>query len=250
MSPINTQTILTALFSAAVFLPAALAEAPLNLGLAEPYAILAGSTVTSTGVLGTVVTGNIGIFPGTAMTGFPPAVLNGAFDSANGASGGAQGSLTTAYNFLAAKPLTQTLTGSDLGGMTLLPGVYRFDGTASMNGMLTLDAGGNKDAVWTFQVASSILVAGGSSVIFKNGVGNPDYVYWQVGSTATLAAGVSMVGNILAYTSVIVNYGATVQGRCLARNAEVTLDYNVVLKPVKLAIKGRTNLRTNEQSEE
>jgi hypothetical protein len=204
---------------------------PIDLGLAAPYAILAGSTVTSTGTVGTVVTGDIGIFPGSAITGFPPAVLNGAVDSANGASGDAQGALTTAYNVAAGKALTMTLSNSDLGGMTLLPGVYKFDETAAMNGMLTLDADGNPNAVWVFQVGSEILIAEGSSVIFKDSLGNPDYVYWQVGTTATLATGVSMVGNILALTSIVVNDGATVLGRCLARNAEVTLDRSVVTMP-------------------
>eukprot|EP01032_Pedospumella_encystans_P015206 gene15206-17412_t len=122
---------------------------PIDLGLAEPYAILAGTTVTSTGVVGTVVTGNIGIFPGSAITGFPPAVLNGAVDAANGASGNAQGSLTTAYNQLAGMAFNTTLSNQDLGGMTLPPGVYKFDAMANMNGILTLDARGDPAAVWT-----------------------------------------------------------------------------------------------------
>ena len=206
-------------------------ELPLDLGLAEPYAILAGTTVTSTGVVGTVVTGNIGIFPGSAITGFPPAVLNGAVDSANGASGNAQGDLTTAYNFLANKASNTTLSNQDLGGMTLFPGVYKFDAAAAMNGMLTLDARGDPTAIWTFQIGSSLLIAEGSSIIFKNSIGNPDYVYWQVGSSATLAIGVPMIGNILALTAITVNNGATVEGRCLARNAAVTLDKSVITKP-------------------
>jgi len=206
-------------------------ELPLDLGLAEPYAILAGTTVTSTGVVGTVVTGNIGIFPGSAITGFPPAVLNGAIDAANGASGGAQGDLTTAYNVLASKAFNTTLSNQDLGGMTLFPGVYKFDAAAAMNGMLTLDARGDPTAVWTFQIGSSLLIAEGSSIIFKNSIGNPDYVYWQVGSSATLAIGVPMIGNILALTAITVNNGATVKGRCLARNAAVTLDKSVITKP-------------------
>jgi hypothetical protein len=188
--------------------------------------------VTSTGVVGTVVTGDIGIFPGSAITGFPPAVLNGAVDSANGASGGAQGALTTAYNMAAGLAFNTTLSNQDLGGMTLLPGVYKFDSAAAMNGMLTLDADGNPNAVWVFQIGSSFLVGGGSSVIFKDSIGNPDYVYWQVGTSATLANGVAMVGNIFALASIVVNNGATVQGRCLARNAAVTLDKSVITMPV------------------
>ena len=160
-------------------------EPPLDLGLAESYAILAGSTVTSTGVVGTVITGNIGIFPGSAITGFPPAVLNGAV-TIYGASGSAQGDLTTAYNTLAGKAFNTTLSNQDLGGMTLLPNVYKFDAAAALNGQLTLDARGDAAAVWVFQIGTSLLVGEGSSILFKDSIGNPDYVYWQVGSTATL----------------------------------------------------------------
>ena len=212
-----------------------LMELPIDLGLAGPYAILAGSTVTSTGVVGTVVNGNIGIFPGSAITGFPPAVLNGAVDTANGASGGAQGALTSAYNAIATRRFNTTLSNQDLGGMTLFPGVYKFDGAATMNGMLTLDAAGDPAAVWMFQIGSSLLVTEGSSVIFKDSLGNPDLVYWQVGSSTTLANGVPMVGNILALASITVNNGATVSGRCLARNGAVTLDNSVITKPTVVA---------------
>ena len=207
------------------------AQQPLDLGLAEPYAILAGSAVTSAGTVGTVVNGDIGVSPGSAVDGFPPAIINGAINAANGAAEGAKSSLTTAYGVLVAKPFNTTLTSQDLGGMTLLPGVYRFDGGATMNGMLTLDAAGNAAAVWVFQISSTLLVAQGSSVIFKDSIGNPDYVYWQVGSSATLATGVAMVGNILAFASITMNYGSTLEGRCLARNAAVTVDKATITKP-------------------
>lgn len=115
--------------------------------------------------------------------------------------------------------------------MTLLPGVYKFNGATTMNGMLTLYAKGDTAAVWIFQIGTSLLIAEGSSIIFKDSIGNIDYVYWQVGSSATLAIGVSMVGNIMALASITVNNGATVKGRCLARNAAVTLDNSVVTKP-------------------
>ncbi|OYX52049.1 MAG: hypothetical protein B7Y93_09180, partial [Micrococcales bacterium 32-70-13] len=119
--------------------------------------------------------------------------------------------------------------------MTLLPGVYKFDGAATMNGMLTLDAAVDPKAVWMFQIGTSFLATEGSSVIFKDSIGNPDMVYWQVGSSATLAVGVSMVGNILALASITVNNGATVNGRCLARNGAVTLDNSVITKPAVVA---------------
>ncbi len=234
---------LLAVFVAIVSLVAvAHAEAPLDLGLAAPYAILAGSTITSSGVAGTVVNGNVGIFPGYALTGFPPAKLNGAIDSANKASGGAQGSLTTAYNTLAGKAFDVTLSNQDLGGMTLIPGVYKFDKSASMNGVLTLDALGDAAAIWTFQIGSALLIAQGSSIIFKDSIGNPDYVYWQVATSATLAKGVPMIGNILALASIIVNDGTTVKGRCLARNAAVTLDRSVITMPTKASFRAQQTI--------
>lgn len=231
MSP-SVQALLTVLLSSAAFLSGVLGDSPLDLGFARPYAILAATTVTSTGVVGTVVMGSIGVFPGTAVTGFPPAVLSGSINAANSASGSALGSLTTAFNIAAAKPVTKDLSNMDLGGMILLPGVYKFDDTAALNGALTLNANGNPNAVWTFQIANTLLIAESSTVGFKNGVGNPDYVYWQVGTSATLAKSTSMVGNILAYSAITVNDGASVQGRCLALNAAVTLDNSVVQMPV------------------
>lgn len=231
MRSLSAHAILTILVSIAAFLSVMAKDLPIDLGLAKPYAILAGSTVTSTGAIGTVVVGNIGTFPGVAMTGFPPAILSGSFDSANGAAAGAQGALTTAYNIAAAKPMTASLSDIDMGGLTLLPGVYKFDGEAALTGVLTLNAKGNAAAVWTFQVESALLINEGSSVVFKSGFGNPNNVVWQVGSSATLALNSKIIGNILAYSSITVNGGASVKGRCLALNAAVTLDKSVVNMP-------------------
>eukprot|EP01032_Pedospumella_encystans_P014660 gene14660-16817_t len=121
-------------------------ELPLNLGLAESYAVIASSTVTSTGTVGTVVTGDLGVYPGTVITGFPPAFLNGTLNIANQAANDARGDLLTAYNVLAAKTYNSLLSGQDLGGMTLLPGVYNFATGATITGVLTLDAGGDGTA--------------------------------------------------------------------------------------------------------
>ena len=173
-----------------------LATSPIDLGDAATYAILAGSTITSTSAIGTVVSGNMGVFPGTSILGFPPAILNGAMNAANPAALNAQASLTVAYNTAAGKAANVTLSNTDLGGLTLLPGVYKFDAAAAMNGMLTLDAAGNPNAVWVFQIGSAFLAALGSSVVFKNSIGNPEYVYWQVGSSATLNTGASLQGTV------------------------------------------------------
>jgi len=230
MRSFSLPTLFAALAAFAALFSSVRCEVPLDLGLAGSYAILAGSTITSTGTVGTVITGNMGVFPGSAVTGFPPAVLNGAI-TIYGASGSAQGDLTTAYNVLAGKAFTSTLSNQDLGGMTLIPGVYKFDATATLNGILTLDALGDSTAVWTFQIGSSFMVGGGSSIIFKNSIGAADYVYWQVGTTATIATGVPMMGNILALQAIILNDGVTVAGRCLARNGQVTLDRTVITVP-------------------
>jgi len=234
MRSFSIPTLFTALAAFVTLFSFVQGDGPVNLGKAGAFAVLAGSTVTSTGTVGTIITGDVGVFPGSAITGFPPAIINGAV-ATYGAAGDAQGDLTAAYNTLAGKALTATLSNQDLGGMTLIPGVYKFDETASMNGMLTLDAQGNPNAIWTFQIGSSLLIAQASSIIFRNSIGNPDYVYWQVGTTATIATGVPMIGNILALNAIILNDGVTVSGRCLARNAEVTLDRTVVTIPAMIA---------------
>ncbi|KAJ1420718.1 hypothetical protein B484DRAFT_481268 [Ochromonadaceae sp. CCMP2298] len=204
---------------------------PIDFGAATSYAVLAATTVTSTGVVGTVVDGNLGVYPGSAVEGFPPAKVNGMIDTANGASGAAQGSLTTAYNTLAGLAADADLTSSDLGGRTLLPGVYKFTSAAAMNGMLTLDALGDANSTWVFQISSSLLVALGSSIIFKDSVGNPDYVYFQVASSITTEKSVAIQGNFLAFQSISMGNGATVTGRLLALRAAVTLDLNTVTGP-------------------
>ncbi|KAJ1442951.1 hypothetical protein B484DRAFT_426673 [Ochromonadaceae sp. CCMP2298] len=193
---------------------------PIDLGAATSYAVLAATTVTSTGVVGTVVDGNLGVYPGSAVEGFPPAKVNGAIDTANGASGAAQGSLTSAYNTLAGLAADADLTSSDLGGSA-----------AAMNGMLTLDALGDANSTWVFQISSSLLIALGSSIIFKDTVGNPDYVYFQVASSITTEKNVAMQGNFLAFQSISMGNGATVTGRLLAMRAAVTLDLNTVTGP-------------------
>lgn len=203
----------------------------IDMGAASAYTLLAGTTITSSGALGTVVKGNIGVSPGSAIDGFPPAVLTGNMDSSNAAAGTAQTALTTAYNNAAAAASTATLSEVDLGGLTLLPGVYTFSSAASLNGVLTLDAGGDANAVWIFQMGTSLLFAGNSAVEFLGGVGSAENVFWQVGSSATLNGNSLLRGNVFALQSITVNYGAVVDGRLLARNGAVELNYNQVSTP-------------------
>ena len=203
--------------------PVAAQTAP-SLGTAQSYAVLGGSTVTNTGP--SVIGGDLGLSPGTAVTGFPPgAVVGGAIHAADGPALSAQNSLTTAYNSLVSQACTQDLTGQDLGGKTLTPGVYCFSTSAGLTGSLTLNAQGNAAAVFIFKMGSTLTTASGSSVVMTNG-GSQCNVFWQVGSSATVGTSTAFAGNILALTSISVTTSANVIGRTLARNGAVTLDSN------------------------
>jgi hypothetical protein len=211
----------TALLGAAAQVSAQTAP---TLGTAQSYAILAGSTVTNTGP--SVIGGDLGLSPGTAVTGFPPGtVVGGAIHAADAAALSAQNSLTTAYNSVASQACTQDLTGQDLGGKTLTPGVYCFSTSAALTGTLTLNAQGNAAAVFIFKMGSTLTTASGSSVVMTNG-GSQCNVFWQVGSSATIGTSTAFAGNILALTSISVTTSASVIGRTLARNGAVTLDSN------------------------
>jgi type VI secretion system secreted protein VgrG len=145
----------------------------------------------------------------------------------------AQSDLTRVYNALAGAARTGTLTGQDLGGRTLTPGVYGFAASAPLNGVLTLDAQNNPNAVFIFQIGSTLLAAINSSVRVINGAQDAN-VFWQVGSSATLAAGVAFRGNIIALSSITLSNGTRVSGRALARTAAVTMDTSSVTLPTGL----------------
>jgi hypothetical protein len=198
----------------------------INLGTAGSYAVLAGSTVTNTG--SSVLTGNLGVWPGTAVTGFPPGmVIGGTIHAGDAAAAQAQGDLTTAYNAAMSLSPTATLTGKDLGNMVLTPGVYFFASSAQLTGKLTLNNLGNPNAVFVFQIGSTLTTASGSSVVFTSSLDKN--VFWQVGSSATLGTTTKFEGNILAFTSITLNNGASIGcGSALARNGAVTLNNNVI----------------------
>jgi uncharacterized repeat protein (TIGR01451 family) len=204
---------------------ASAAPAPVLLGTAANFAVLAGSTVTNTGP--TTITGDLGLSPGTSVTGFPPGQVNGTIHTADSVALQAQTDLTAAYNDAAGRSVTATAP-TELGGTTETPGVYASAaGTFGITGTLTLDAQGDPNAVFIFQAASSFITAAASSVNLINGA-HASNVFWVVGSSATLGTNSTLQGNILALTSITVTTGTTVHGRTLARNGAVTLDANTI----------------------
>ena len=207
-----------------------------DLGTANNFAVLAGSAVTSTGA--TIINGgNVGVSAGSAITGFPPGTVNVPYTihAADAVAAQAQTDLTTAYNQAAGLPVFQTLTGQDLGGLILTPGVYFFASSAQLTGTLTLNGEGLADPVFVFQIGSTLTTASNSSVVTTNDSGSSTpgiSVFWQVGSSATLGTGTAFEGEILALTSITANTGATIlDGRLLARNGAVTLDGNNIMAP-------------------
>jgi type VI secretion system secreted protein VgrG len=144
----------------------------------------------------------------------------------------AQNAVTTAYNGLAAMPFTGDLTGQDLGGLTLTSGIYHFNSSAQLTGTLTLDAQGNNNGYWVFQIGSALTTASNSAVQvinFGSNNGSDDGLFWQVGSSATLGTTTAFEGNILAYASITLNNSATIlNGRALAKTGTVTMDTNTI----------------------
>jgi hypothetical protein len=202
----------------------AFAQVAPPLGLASSFAVLGGSTVTNTGA--TAVTGDVGVSPGTSITGFPPGTITGGTLHSNDAiAQGAQTDLTTAYNVLAGQACNTSLTGEDLGGLTLTSAVYCFSTSAQLTGTLTLDAQNNPNAVFVFQIGSTLTTASAARVVVING-GSDCNVFWQVGSSETLGTSTSFVGNTLALTSITLTTSASSHGALLARNGAVTMDTN------------------------
>ena len=212
----------------------AVATAP-SLGTASSFAVLGGSTVTNTGP--TVVTGDLGVAPGSAIVGFLPSTPSGpgtvvgTQHAADAVALQAQADSATAYTALAGQAcdFTHPLI-ADIGGSTLAPGVHCFPSSAAITGILTLDAAGDPNSVWVFNIESTLVTASASSVLIING-GSACNVFWRVGSSATLNTTTAFQGNILALANISALTGATVRGRLLAQTAAVTLDTNQVSLP-------------------
>jgi ice-binding like protein len=194
------------------------------LGSAQSFAVLGASTVTNAGP--TVITGDLGVSPGTAITGFPPGtVTGGTIHAGDAAATAAQAAAHTAYANLVAQPCGTNLTGKTLGtspgAVTLSPGVYCFNSSAQLTGTLTLNGSG----VYVFKMGTTLTTASNSSVVLAKGAtaGN---VFWQVGSSATLSTNTAFEGSILANISDTVTTGASVTGRVFALTGAVTLSGN------------------------
>jgi Ice-binding-like len=202
----------------------ALAATNPGLGTAGNFAVLAGTTVTNTGP--TWITGQLGVAPGTAVTGFPPGT-SGVRHKGDSVATTAQTNLTAAYVNAAAQPCpgTHNFTGVNLGGKNLVPGVYCQTTAPSLTGTLTLNGSG----IYIFQIGSTLVTASGARVALIGGA-QPCQIFWVVGSSATIATSTTFIGNIMALTSIAMQTGATLNGRALARNGAVTLDTNRIIQ--------------------
>ncbi|MFI9411372.1 ice-binding family protein, partial [Nocardia gamkensis] len=199
--------------------------APVNLGTAASFAVLGASTVTNAGA--TAITGNLGVSPGTAVTGFPPGtVTGGAIHAGDLVAAQAHTDLQAAYLDAAGRTPTAFVV-ADLAGQTLTSGVYKATGGIGLNGTVTLDGQGNPNAVFIFQAGTTLITGANSVVNLINGA-TAHNVFWQVGSSATLGANTNFAGNILTFTSDTVSAGTTVSGSVLALNGAVTLDTNTI----------------------
>jgi hypothetical protein len=211
------------------FTTGACSQGPIDLKSAGGFVVLAGSTVTSTGA--TSVTGDLGVSPGTAVTGFPPGILVGTQHAGDPTAATAIADLTTAYNDAAGRSLCAVTVAGNLGGMTLAPGLYKSTSSLAISsGNLTLDAQGDGDAVFVFEMASTFTTTSGRQVILTNGAKAAN-VYWQVGTSATLGTTSVMAGTIMADQAITLETGATLNGRALARIGAVALDTNTIVKP-------------------
>lgn len=200
-----------------------------NLGTASTFAVLAASTITNTG--SSVISGNIGLSPGTSITGFPPGVQHSGITHQTDALALSAKNATTAAYLNAAGRTPFTMAPSDLGGSILPPGVYKSPSGMALTGTVTLNGGGNLNSVFIFQAGSTLKTASASHVVLENGA-QACHVFWQVTSSATLGTSSKFAGTILALSSATLTTGATVDGRVLARNGAVTLDNNRITVPV------------------
>ncbi len=189
------------------------------------FAVIAGSAVTNTGA--TVITGDLGLSPGTSIGGFPPGILNGTLHINDAMANQAKLDLTTAYNDAAGRTATDMVTLSgNIGGLTLTPGLYKSTSSLAISsGDVTFDALGDANAVFIIQIASSLTTTSGRKVILSGGA-QASNIFWQVSSSASFGTTTVFKGTIIALESITFDTGATLDGKALARNGAVTMDGN------------------------
>ncbi len=205
------------------------APGPVDLGTASSFAVLGATTVTNTG--NSVISGDLGLSPGTSVTGFPPGVVvNGSMQITNALAAQAQSDLTTAYNAAAAQTPTAPSVAFLGAGQTLTAGVYNATSSLDVGGTLILDGQGDPNSVFIFQVGSTLTTDVGTDILLTNGA-NACNVYWQVGSSATLNTSTTFQGSVMALTSIAVQHRGTIVGRMLASTGAVTLDDDSIITP-------------------
>ena len=218
-----------------------------GLGTATSYAVLAGDTITNTGA--TTINGDLGLHPGTAVTGAP--TVNGTSNVANGAAQQAKADLRTAYLDAEGRAGPALIAAGALGGRTLAPGLYKDDGAPASLGIATgqtLTLQGDASSVWIFQSASTLIAETGSRVVLSGGA-QACNVFWQVGSSATLRTGASFVGTVMAHTSITVENSVTVAGRLLAGSqangaGALTMDTDTITRSTCAAVTTTTTTTT------
>jgi type VI secretion system secreted protein VgrG len=208
-----------------------------DMGTADDFSVLAGSTVTNTGT--SAFANSVGVWPGTVITGVTPAMIgpSGTIEAGTSVAQAAQADLTTAYVDAAGRPVDVTTSTGQLGGLVLIGGVYAAPSKAALGltGILTLDGGGNSNSVFIFQTDFAFDTAASSNILLVNGALECN-VFWQVGGAATLGASSTFVGSILAQTAITVGAGVEFHGHALARDAAVTLDTDTFTEPTCAAV--------------
>ena len=203
-------------------------QTPVSLAGSSNLAILAGSAISNTGA--TIITGDMGLSPGTSVGGFPPGILNGTLHINDAIANQAKLDLTAAYNDAAGRTSTDIVTLSgNIGGLTLTPGLYKSTSTLAISsGDLTFDAKGNPNAVFIIQIASSLTTTSGRKVILSGGA-LASRIFWQVGSSATFGTTSVFKGTVLAMQSITFNTGASIDGKALARTGAVIMAGNTIV---------------------
>jgi len=205
------------------------------LGSAANFMVLAGSEISSTGL--TAITGDIGVSPSTVITGFPPGTFTGVQYPGDATSAAAQLDLKAAYDSSAVARKIDSISTTELGGLTYTHGVYK-SGTGSFGittDTLTLNGGGDASAVWIFKMTGALTTASGSYVKLVNGAQWYN-VFWQVGTSATLGSNSTFSGNVMALSAITANEGATIHGRLLAQTDSVSLHNNTIGGVAKVTV--------------